>query len=170
MPNSSRLTQGDLDATVNAMAASLAASDFLAGRNATSSPIVIVTNRVQNLTDDIIPVAEQWMLIARVQTTLPIRVMGDQKNIRFVIPPERYEQLLAHGFSEDASKGLEPTHVMAATFLSARRAGAKNKNGLTDSRLNYYYLEYSIFDLSGREILWSDAFEFKRSAFGKVID
>ena len=67
-PRSTRITQSDLDATVSEMVASLAGSDFLRNRTADSPPIVIVTNKVENLTDDVIPISEQWMLVARLQS------------------------------------------------------------------------------------------------------
>ncbi len=169
-PTSTRLTQDDLDVTVNEMAASLSGSDFLAERTTDSPQIVIVTNKVQNLTDDIIPVAEQWMLVARVQSTLPIRAMSDQKNIKFVLPPERVAEMRLRGFEGEMPAGLEPTHLMSATFMSSRRAGRRDKAKITTTRTNYYYLEYSITGLDDRQVIWTDAFEFKREAFGKIID
>lgn len=166
----SSITQDDLDVTVNKMAASLAASDFLAERTDDAPQIVLVTNKVSNLTDNLMSLTERWMLVARVQSTLPIRTMADQKNIAFVLPPERYEDLRNNGYDHEMPSGLEPTHVMTATFISNRRGAAKGSGKITSIRTNYYYLEYSITAINSREILWSDAFEFVRVSHGNIID
>lgn len=169
-PASTDFTQDDLDVTVNEMAASLAASDFLNERTAQSPRIVLVTNQVRNLTDNIMPTAERWMMIARLQTTLPIRTMADQKNIVFVLPPERLADLRRNGFDQELPEGLKPTHVMMATFMSSRRAAREGGDKITSVRSNFYYLEYSITAVDSREVLWSDAFEFGREARGNIID
>lgn len=169
-PRTTDITQDDLDVTVNAMAASLAASDFLNERTADSPRIVLVTNRVRNLTDNIMTTTERWMLIARLQSTMPIQTMAQQKNIVFVLPPERVADLRRNGFDQDLPQGLEPTHVMTATFYSSRRAAREGKAEITNVKRNFYYLEYSITAVDSREILWSDAFEFGREARGNIID
>jgi len=169
-PSSTDFTQDDLDTAVNEIAASLAASDFIAGRTPDSPRIVLVTNQVRNLTDNIMTTSERWMTIARLQSTMPIRAMADQNNIVFVLPPERVEDLRQSGFDEPLPTGLEPTHVMTATFYSAERAAREAGDRITSIRQNFYYLEFSITDLEGREVLWSDAFEFGRAARGNIID
>lgn len=169
-PSSTDFTQDDLDVTVNEMAASLAGSDFLKNRTAQSPRIVLVTNKVRNLTDNIMPTTERWMMIARLQSTLPIRTMADQKNIVFVMPPERFAELRRNGFDQELPQGLEPTHVMTATFLSSRRAAREGSDKITSVKSNFYYLEYSITAVNSREILWTDAFEFGRKATGNIID
>lgn len=169
-PRTTDFTQNDLDVTVNEMAASLAGSDFLAERTADSPRIVLATNQVRNLTDNIMTTAERWMAIARVQNTLPIQAMAEQKNIVFVLPPERIEDLREAGFDQPLPEGLRPTHLMTATFYSSRMAEREAGERITSIRQNYYYLEYTITDLDGREVLWSDAFEFGREAFGNIID
>ena len=166
---STRLTDSDLDQVVLRVAESLRASELLAGRTGASPRMVVVVNRVQNLTDDVIPIDEQWMLVARLQGSLPVRGLADDKNVRFVIPPERVELLRGAGYDVDGGGASEPTHVMTATFLSARRSGRGGQR-VTDVRSNYYYLEYALYGLDGRELLWTDRFEFKREAVGLVID
>mgnify|MGYP006969559901 CR=1 FL=1 len=42
--------------------------------------------------------------------------------------------------------------------------------GPINRRLEYYYLEYEITDVQGRELVWTDKFEFKREAVGVQID
>ena len=169
-PQTTRLQASDFDVTVDAMVASLANSDFLRDRTPDSPRIYITTNKVENLTNDLIPVAEQWMLIARVQGALPTRQLAEQKNIRFQIPPEEVQVLRQAGFEASINSGPATTHVMTAVFRSAPRLARETGSGFVGGRTDYYYLEYSITDVVSREIVWNDAFEFKREARGLAID
>ena len=169
-PQSTRLTAGDFEVTVNEMARSLAASEFLAGRNADSPQIRIVTEKVTNLTSDVISSAEQWMLIARVQSSLPIRTMADQKNIAFQIPPDEIAMLRQRGFEVPLTPENLPTHLMTATFRSSTRARREPEAGFVDLRKDYYLLQYEIFEIQSKNLEWNGQFEFAREAFGLAID
>ncbi len=170
VPQSTRLRASDFDFTIEKMAESLAASAFLAERTADSPPIYITINKVENLTSDIIPVAEQWMLVARVQGALPLRALSKQKNIRFQITPEQHQMLRDAGFDGDLGQAPATTHVMSAQFLSAPRTASHKKEKYVNIRQDYYYLEYAINDVNTRQIEWNDSFEFKRVASGLTID
>ncbi len=167
---STRLTSHDIMAATDTMRQSLADSRWLAGRTPDSPAMIVVANRVQNLTSDVIPIAEQWMYVARVINALPIRELARQRNVRFVITPERVAALREAGFEVQGPGALEPTHLMTATFLSARRAGRGPGAEVTNLRSDLYSMEYAIFDLSSRRIVWTDRFEFKRQAEGALID
>ena len=164
-----RLTTSDYDVTTQRMVASLARSDFLADRRAKSPRMIIVINRVQNVTTDVIPLAEQWMFVAKVAHSLPIQEMARQKNIVFQITPERHALLREAGFDRELTAAPSPTHVMTATFLSIRRA-ARDSDNMTNLRSDLYYMEYMITDLRSRDIAWTDKFEFKREAAGLLKD
>ncbi len=151
------------------MVDSLARSSFLADRDEHSPPIYIVIDKVENLTTDLIPEAEQWMLMARVQGSLPVQDLARRKNIHFLIPPEREPLLRGAGYQGDLPTGPKATHAMMALFEAATRAGT-NDEQYHDRRADYYYLEYKITDIQTREIQWSDKFEFKREAKGLAID
>jgi hypothetical protein len=166
---SSRLTDDDLLVASDRMVASLAASDFLAGRAPDSPPVVVVTNKVENLTDQIIPPAKQWESVLRVQNALPVQEFSKKHNIRFVVPPEREEFAQGSGLPVADTGGLKPTHVLTATFTNAARVG-QNKGGLIQNRQDYYYLEFRLTEVQGRELVWADAFEFKREARGNLIN
>ena len=166
------LRHDDLNVATQEMAASLAGSDFLRDRNPDSPPIVVTINKVENLTSDIIPPAEQWMLMARLQGSLPIRQLSRDKNIRFQIPPER-RPLIArtgHALTPEQEQVYEPTHVMKAIYRSSTRTVRQKGGGPIDRRQDYYTLTYQISDTGGRQIVWEDSFEFKREAAGVLID
>ena len=166
---STRLTADDFYVTEQKIRQDLASSSFLANRGPDSEPMVIVVNKVENLTSDIITEAEQWMAVQRVIDSLPVQELRQTKNIRIILPRERYEQLRDDiGHSDQPTDNLNPTHLMYAQFESSTRA-ARSKE-MTDSRTEYYYLAYRITDIQGREIGWSSSFEFQREASGTVID
>lgn len=169
-PRSTRLQLGDIDEAVERMIASLTVSDFLAARGPDSPPMVIVINRVSNLTTDLIPPEEQWMVMARLRGALPIRQFADRKNIRFQITPERHAMLREHGFRDELGGFDPPTHVMAAVFRSARREVRDPRDGQIRTLQDYYYMEFTIDEIITRKTEWTDRFEFKRMAVGSRID
>lgn len=168
-PRSTRIQLDDFNAAAAKMAQSLASSRFLAERRPDSPRIIVTVNKIENLTDDIITPAEQWMFIERVRTTLPIETLRKQKNITFQIPVEQQRMLARDGFDVDPFAGPKPTHVMKAVFLSAPRM-VRNDDDNINRRQDFYYMEYTITDLNTRQLVWSDTFEFKREAVGLLID
>lgn len=167
---STRLTGDDLQLTTTLMADSLAASRFMTDRTADSPPVVIMINRVRNLTSDIITLPEQWMMVAKVRDSQPIQELARQRNVRFVITPEQHRTLREAGYAGDLeSSSLRATHVMSATFRSADRAGRIGDAEVTNVRADYYYLDYAVSDIDTGEIQWSDKFEFKREVVNKVL-
>ena len=167
---STRLTHGDFNDTVHAMAASLATSDFITDRTSRSPPIRIVTNKVENLSSDVISPAEQWMLIARVQTANPVQELAQKKRIVFQIPPEEIVMLQNRGFEVGLAPENAPTHLMTATIMSSSREGRDAREGIVNLRKDYYLIEFTIIELAGREKVWTDAFEIARQAAGLAID
>ncbi len=164
---SSRMTADDFDAMIAAMAASLAHSDPVALRTADSPRWVITIDRVLNLSSDVMTDAEQWAIMARLRGAAPIRALWDQKNIRFVIRAERVEKIRRdpdlYAFDDSFGAERRPTHQMSATFRSITRATARDRTDL-------YYCEFEILDMASGEPVWSDRFEYKRSAHGHVWD
>jgi hypothetical protein len=162
-----RMTADDLDAMSHALAASLAASDVLAGRTGDSPLWVISISKVQNLSSDVMTDAEQWSVMARLRGSLPIGALWDQKNVRFVIPADRLDVLRDYGELDEVSGPLgsqrRPTHQMTATFRSITRADSQYRTDL-------YYCEFSLIDLAAGQPVWSDRFEYKRAAAGHVLD
>lgn len=171
-PQTTRLRASDFNYTVDRMAESLAASDFLAGRGPDSPPAYITIQQVENLTSDIIPESERWMLMERVQAALNKRELAERKNLRFQIPPEHRQGLreIEGDRPRDGAGMPETTHVMEAVFISSKRAQRDREHRLVERRQDYYYLEYSISELDSRNLVWSETFEFKREAAGLAID
>ena len=163
-PKSTQMTSGDLDETTSVMAQKLAGSRFLADRTPESPRMVIAISKVENLSSDMIPEGEQWLLMERVKGSLPIVELGKQRNIAFVIPAEHLKAAKAKGtLPEEYAANRKPTHEMAATFLSGTRVSGKDR---TDA----YFVEYRITDLTSGTLDWNETFEFKRAAAGLAYD
>ena len=163
---SSTIAFEDITDTAKEMAEKLASSDFLRDRTAASPPVTITLSKVVNYTSDVIRDSERWYLMYRVLDSLPLRELRTSKNIKVVIPRERLEDLrLAAGDPNLPPLGeqRDPTHVMDATFRSVTYQSGK-------ARTDAYYCQYRITDIRSGEVAWSDGFEFKRSALGRLID
>jgi hypothetical protein len=165
--HSTRLTVEDIEAMAAAMADSLARSDALAARTPDSERWVISIDKVLNLSSDVMTESEQWAIIAKVRGSLPIQALARQKNVVFVMPPERVEalkdELADETFTQPIGSERHPTHTMTATFRSVTRADAEHRTEL-------YYCEFELLDLGGGPPVWADRFEYKRQARGHIWD
>lgn len=164
---STRMTNDDLVEMSRAMAQSLTLSPWLAERGPDSTPIVVSIDKVRNLSSDVMTESEQWFVIQRLRSSLPITALWDQKKVRFVIPPQRREAMQRRDdLGPDADNfgtQRQPTHQMTATFRSITRADATHRTDL-------YYCEFEILDITAGTPVWIDKFEFKRDARGHVLD
>lgn len=166
-PKSSRMTAADMTDMAQAMASSLAQSETVRQRTPQSPRWVIAIQKVENLTQDVMTESEQWGVMARLQGSLPITALYDQRNIRFVIPAERTRAIRQQpdlkGYEQAFGGERAPTHVMTATFRSATRADARNRS-------DYYYCDFVMQELASGQTVWNDRFEYKRIAKGHVWD
>ncbi len=167
---STRMTVEDLEEMSAQMSQSLAASDAFRTRTATSEPWVISIDKAMNLSSDIMTESERWYVIQKLRSTLPIRALGQQRNVTFVIPKERLDAMRANpklDVSGDPNFGAQrkPTHQMTATFRSLTRANQEG-TGRTES----YYCEFEIMEFATGVPVWNDKFEYKRGATGHIWD
>ncbi len=166
-PQSSRITTDDLQTMASEMAESLRASDFLAQRNASSPPVYVSIDKVLNLSSDVLPEAERWRVMHDLRGRFPITSLWTEKQVRFVLPPERVQQyrLSTSGEDYDAlGSDRRVTHTITATFYSSTRTAAG------ESRTDSYYCGFQMIDLATGLIVWDDRFEYKRRAIGRVLD
>lgn len=163
---SSRMTAEDFNQMAIAMSQSLLESPAIAKRGPDSPLWLVSAEEVQNLTSDVMTESEQWKIVDDLVNSLPIQSLWERKNIRFVLPPEKL-LVLRDGptMPEIEPEGMdrEVTHVLNATFRSATRAQLKGRTDL-------YYAEFELLNLHTGEPVWTDRFEFKRSAKGNVWD
>ncbi|MFW6060514.1 MAG: hypothetical protein ACODAQ_10040 [Phycisphaeraceae bacterium] len=169
-PRSTRMTVDDFQEMASVMAQSLVHSEALAQRGPGSPPWVVSMEKVRNLTSDVMTDAEQWMVMARLRGSTPLRALWDSKNMRFVLPPEasarlrdRLDETGTLGGDDPSPQRSAPTHTLTATFRSVTRASA-------EARTDLYYCEFQMLELATGEPVWSDRFEFKRQALGHIWD
>ena len=104
------------------------------------------------------------------QRGISIDYLRKEKNIVFMIAPERFDGLRRAGFKGDLGPRAVATHVMKAVFRSSVRVGKGNKERVAESRTDTYFLEFMLLEVQTREEKWVDHVEFKRAASGLLID
>lgn len=161
-PQSSRLAVDDIEFTAKELAAKLADSGFLRDRTGESPRMVVAIHKVENLTADVIPEADQWYMMVRVRDSASMESLRRLRNIVFVVPAERTGAgAIDREFG--AAGGRRPTHEMSATYHAAVRSAGRDR---TDA----YLCEMRITNLDTRELVWTDSVEFKKVAAGRSYD
>ncbi len=159
-----RIAAEDFADVAAAVAGQLQTSDALQDRGPDDEPWVIAIDRVQNLSSDVIAVSEQWWLMAKLRSSLPMRTLSVDRAVKFVIPAEHLEAVRARDPElAEAAPERSPTHRMGAVFRSVTRVG---QNGRTD----LYQVDFDLVSLSDGQLEWSGSYEFKRLAFGRGWD
>lgn len=169
--HSTRLTDADLQQAVLQLRDQLAASRWLLERDTSSPPDRLVVRKVENLSSDRIPMAEQWSLVLKLISHRGVQDLLKRKHIIVQLPPEKVEMLEAHGFSfPQLTTENQPTMVMRAQIASASRLGARDGQAQADIRRDYYLLSMTIEDLTTRAVLWQGQTELSREARGSLDD
>lgn len=161
---STRLTAQDFADLSAEIASQLSASDAIQGRGPSSMPWVVSMDRVENLSGDFISVSEQWWLMEKVRSSVPMRSLGERFAIRFVIPAERLKEIRGAGPElADAGSARAPTHRMGAVIRSVARSGGGGRTDL-------YATDFELVGLADGAVVWSGRGEIKRVAFGRSWD
>jgi hypothetical protein len=161
-----RMTADDFTTMSDAMARSFMASAAVRERTPQSPTWRIAIDAVENLTSDVMTASEQWSIMARLQSSLPLMELQEHRNILVLIPPERAVQLLNSGDPkdlEDFARDRKVTHNLLATFRSVTRA-------TPEGRVDYYLCEFELLDGATAQTLWTDRVEVKRQARGRLWD
>lgn len=166
-----RLADADLTQAVLSIRQQLADSRFLAERSADSPEARLVLRRVENLSTDRIPVAEQWSLASRVIGDPAMQELLKSKHITLQLPPEKIALLERGGLEfPDLEPESWPTDILSSQIASGTRAGSLTGGRDTDIRKEYYLISFTIEDLQQRTILWQGTAELAREAEGTVVD
>ena len=166
-----RLADADLTQAVLGLREQLATGRFLAERSGNAPEARLVLRRVENVSTDRIPVAEQWSLAARVISDPRMQELLRGKHVVVQLPPEKVELLERGGLEfPDLLPESWPTHIMTSQIASGTRAGSLEGGRDADIRKEYYLISFAIEDLQGREVLWQGSAELAREAEGTVVD
>ena len=153
----------DLQDMTDRMAMSFAEDPEIASRDSTSPPWIISINRMTNHTNEIIPNREKWLYVARLRALLGSTGLARNRNMVWIIPPERWADLQSELGSAPSELRLPPTHQMSAEFTSLTNT---SRHGRSDA----YLCEYRLVDLATGELIWTDFWEVKRAATGLTFD
>lgn len=164
-PRSTQMTGGDINEMTTEMGNRLLESSFLADRGPDSPPVTIAIDRVENLMQrTMLPTEDLWAIMNQFAASSDIMRVGRLKNIRFVIPADHLREGMMRGdFEAGYAANRSPTHQMAAVFRSIPRS-------IGGYRTDAYLCEFRILSLTDGSLEWSDQFQFKREAFGKIYD
>lgn len=163
-PRTTRLTTRDLNDMATLVALNLRNSEWMTARSEQSEPVIIAMEKVENLTDDIIPRGEQWAIMTKVRANADMVRVGREKAITFVMSKDAVLGAAERGTMDGAEQSrVNPTHEMSATMRNATRS-------VKDARTDVYLCEFRITSLTTGELKWLDTFEVKRQAFGLTFD
>ena len=168
--NARRGTSTALDATdlvqaTDSMAMKLAGDPAVAAALSQERPMVIVCQPVENeMTAEVLPAGPSHAFVARVRTLLSKHGSRD-----FVWVMNRDSYYALRGKELDgmvlgpAPEATNPTHALTATFQTLT-------NATSERRSVYYLCRYQLLDLRTRQVIWTDAYETKKSLVRGFLD
>lgn len=140
-----RLSSVDLQRMTDQMAASLISADVL------RPGMVIAVDRVENLTNHIMPPADKEGFILSLRRTLIQNESLRREGIVFVESAARLPDDPNLRSGTPAPSGSGPTHALAATFIAMTTQ-------TREIREDYYECQFRLFDLRSNEDVWIDAY------------
>ena len=140
------LNSVDLVRTTDLMAGSLLASDVDLGGK------VIVTDRVVNRTNHMMPQGERELFLVRLRAALAQNEDLRRAGVVFVARPDELTDFTAPP-PEDA-QGSGPTHALTATFRTLTNITRLERD-------DYYECAFQLQDLRTRAIVWEDAYNVR---------
>ncbi|MCP3905846.1 MAG: hypothetical protein GY715_19660 [Planctomycetes bacterium] len=155
----------DLVAMTDSMARSFASDPVIGARSPDSERWIVSIHRVANYTNQVIPDREKWLYVGRLRAVLQQSDLAQQRNLVWIIPPERWPIVAEElGVStEPYGLRLDPTHLMTAEFHALT-----NTSGA--GRSDAYLCDYQLVDLQRGTITWEDRWEVKRTVHGRTYD
>ena len=157
------LNSVDLIEMTDRMAESFAADELMHERSPQSHQWIVSIDRMHNLTNQVIPEREKWLYIARLRAVLQQSDIARDRNIIWVIPPERWPMVQEELGDAPYELRRTPTHEMTAEFGALTNTSGKGRS-------DAYLCEYQLVDIAEGRIVWSDKWEVKRSVSGKTYD
>lgn len=154
--NTTLLDSVDLVRMSDLMSESLLASDV------DLSQAVIVTDRVVNRTNHIMPIGEKEHFLARLRVTLAQTGVARQRGVVFVARPDETSAFTAplpadasttaeHNPSDGRPPGPGPSHALTATFYTLTNVDRM-------VRTDTYECGFQLLNLRTRQVEWEDAY------------
>lgn len=159
------LTSVDLVDMTERMSASFAVTPAIADRARESPRWIISIDRVDNRTNQIIPENQKWAYVGRLRALLTASRISDQKNLVWIVPPERWAtiQKELNMFGEPPDLRMPPTHLLTAQFSSLTTTSGAGRS-------DAYFCSYQLVELATGRLVWEDGWEVKREVMGVTYD
>lgn len=162
------LTGVDLVEMTDRMAVSFAGDHAIGARTPETERWVISFDRIINRTNQIIPDREKWLYIARLRALLAQSTLAADRNILWIMPPERWAEVraeVAPDMPPDVPEAfrLPPTHLMTAEFLALTSTSGAGRS-------DTYVTSWQLIDLRSGIMVWEDLWEMKRARDGLTYD
>lgn len=163
--NTTFLNSVDLVNMTDRMSESFASDDVISARTSGSDPWIISINRVANHTNQLIPDREKWLYMARLRTRLAQSEIGKERELIWVIPPDRWREVQSELSEpgEPPELRMTPTHQMTADFYTLTNTSSLGRS-------DAYFCSFQLFNLETGTLVWEDAYEVKRARQGKTYD
>jgi hypothetical protein len=159
------LTSVDLVDMTSQMAESFGASPALVDRTPYSPRWIISIDKIVNNTNQIISENEKWAYIGRLRALLTQTKIADQRNLAWIVPPERWplvaKELNALGEPPDLRR--PPTHVLTGAFDSLTNSSGQGRS-------DAYLCAFQLVELRSGAVVWEDSWEVKRVVTGTTYD
>lgn len=159
------LNSVDLVDMTDRMAESFASKGRVADRSASDEPWVISMYRMVNHTNEIIPDGEKWLYLARLRARLAQSNIAHDRNLVWIIPPERWPMVARELNVNEEPYGLrmQPTHLLTAEFSALTNTSGRGRS-------DAYFCSYQLMDLGTGTIAWEDKWEVKKAVTGRTYD
>jgi hypothetical protein len=161
--NTTMLSTDDYLVMTDRMARELAAHPVMRERTSASEPWVFSLDRVENRTEHLMSDSERWSTMARFRALLSQSLLANERNVRFVLPPEQWSRYAGEDWRSQANPRVTPTHVLRAVFRTDTQSAMAYR---TDA----YLCEFQLTDLRSGEIVWSGAYQTKRAITRNSLD
>lgn len=155
----------DLIDMTDKMAQSFVSDEVIGARRESDSPWIISLYRVVNHTNQVIPDREKWLYVGRLRAMLAQSDVGKNRNIIWIIPPERWSIVAQElGVSEEPyGLRMNPTHLLTAEFHALTNTSGKGRS-------DAYLCSYQLVDLARGSLVWEGSWEVKRAVSGTTYD
>lgn len=153
--STTQLTPADVVSMTDRMTVSLLEDEVIGTRDGDSERWVISIDRVRNLTEHPMTVRQRWAAMARLRSRLAQTDFAQERNIAWILPPDRWQQYASDSYNPRAQR-LLPTHSLHATFYSDTTSSLAGRS-------DAYLCAFTLTDLNTGSVIWEDSFEVKYS-------
>lgn len=166
------LRASDLRLSTGPLVQELARSEFLAGRDADTQPLIVLRPEpMENLSESRLSAGDQWAAWALVLTSPGMVDLLRTRHAIVQMPPLETARIARAGLTVNETPAtIAPTHLFRSAVRSLARAAGEDPRGPATARRDLYLFEFTIVEIASRRIVWSGQSEVARYAHGSLVD